>query len=47
MPGWEKHRETVAMETPARAATSTMPGAPLRDFLRLMGRIWHKMKTFA
>jgi hypothetical protein len=38
--GLLKNRETVAGETPARAATSTMPGAPFLDLFRFMtGRI--------
>jgi hypothetical protein len=35
--GWLKVRETVAIETPARAATSTIPGAPFLDLEYLMG----------
>jgi len=37
--GWLKVRETVAIETPARAATSTIPGAPFLDLEYLMGRV--------
>ena len=37
MSGWLNVRETVAMETPARAATSTIPGAPFLDLEYLTG----------
>jgi hypothetical protein len=39
MPGWLNVRDTVAIETPARAATSTIPGAPFLDFGYLIKRI--------
>jgi hypothetical protein len=52
-----KYRETVAGATLARFATSTIPGAPFRERVRISGfssiseqltvPVNHKMKTFA